>query len=376
MANPSPDWALLDRFLAGECAPADAERVRGWLDENVGSAIAVDALRMAIHGRVPPEPMPAIWDVEQAWSRVDRVTRDDSGGRYRLPSPLRRVDGAKPSNLDRTSVRIGRMLRPAASPWFRAAAALVLVGGGVATAVLWRANSRGVHAAAVAPRIITTQRSERADLRLADGTHVILAPESRLTIPADFGVARRELALVGEGYFDVTHNSAKPFRVLAAHGIVHDLGTRFSVRMYPSDSAVQVVVAEGRVVVGPAGSASLPRGPILQAGDLARLDRAGAAILARGVDIDRYQSWINGRLRFSATPLREVLLELTRWYNVDFNLADSTVGDRRVTIVIGDEPLTQILSTIALIARARYDRSGGFIRFSALPETLRAPGKS
>lgn len=384
MSSRRPDWLLLDRFLAGECSPTESDQVQRWLDDNPEAAAALGVFRTVIGRGITPEPAPLEWDMEEAWSRLDEVTRGNAGARHRLPPPLRRVDTAETANAEttasvpmRTPFDVGRGLRPAVSPWLRVAAVLVLLGSGTGI-FLWRSASDASNhvAAAAPPRIITTQRSERADLRLADGTHVFLAPESRLTIPADFGRARRELTLVGEGYFEVVHDPMKPFLVRAAHGVVHDLGTRFSVRAYPGDSTVRVVVAEGQVVAGLTGSTLPLRGPILGRGDLARLDATGATILVRGVDVDRYQSWINGRLRFDATPLREVLPELARWYDVDAEVADSVVGDRRLTIVLRDEPLAQVLSTIAQITNARYEQTGRVVRFSALPATPLAPRKT
>ena len=375
MSDQEPDWLLLDRFLAGECSPAEAEQVRCWLDEHPESAAALGLFREATTRQVATEPAPATWDVDRAWSRLDEATHGDAGARYRLPAPLHRVGvgEAAGSRPGQALFNLGRVLRPVGSSWLRAAAVLLLVGGGVGGALWYRGSGASSHMVAAAARVVVTQRSERADLRLADGTRAVLAPESRLTIPADFAITRRELGLEGEGYFEVVYDSAKPFFVRAAHGIVHDLGTRFSVRAYPEDSVVEVVVAEGRVMAGLASAALPLRGPVLGRGDLARIDTAGATTVTRGVDADHYQSWTEGQLRFAAIPLREVAQQLTRWYNTDFTLADSAIGDRRVTITLRDEPLVQVISAIAQLTDTRYEYVGRGVRFSAVSGTLPIP---
>ncbi len=53
--------------------------------------------------------------------------------------------------------------------------------------------------------------------------------------------------LEGEGYFEVTHDARRPFRVHAGDALTEDLGTRFVVRAYPELAAVDVAVAEGVV---------------------------------------------------------------------------------------------------------------------------------
>ena len=64
---------------------------------------------------------------------------------------------------------------------------------------------------------------------LADGSRVVLGPDSRLTVPADFGSGARAVELEGDGYFDVRHDAAKPFAVRVGQALVEDVGTTFRV---------------------------------------------------------------------------------------------------------------------------------------------------
>ncbi len=369
----SPDWWLLDRFLAGECSRDEAKRVRYWLDKDPTAAAQLEAFRGALGRRAAPVD----WDVDRLWSRFAAAAEADTATQYRLPPPLSQVDDAATDAAEVAEAgrvrqpqhmrfNVGRVLRPAMSSWLRVAAAVVLVGSGVGLAVrVWESHAgsnRRPMPHAAAGRVVTTQRAERVDLRLPDGTRVLLAPESKLSVPANYGITSRELTLAGEGYFEVVHDSAKPFLVHAAHGVVHDLGTRFSIRAYPSDSAVQVVVAEGRVVAGLARAAS-PAGPVLEQGDLARFNAAGAMTITHAVDVDRYQGWVQGQLRFDAVPLRELIQELERWYDIEVELIDAVAEDPTVTIVLKDQPLAQILGAIAALTDTRYEQMGRVVRF-------------
>ena len=75
----------------------------------------------------------------------------------------------------------------------------------------------------------------------------MLNAESRLRYPADFGATARDVELVGEGYFEVVHDSTRPFRVHAGGSVTEDLGTHFVVRAYPELRHVDVAVTEGLV---------------------------------------------------------------------------------------------------------------------------------
>jgi ferric-dicitrate binding protein FerR (iron transport regulator) len=63
---------------------------------------------------------------------------------------------------------------------------------------------------------------------------------------------------------------------------------------------------------------------------------------------------------FKRTPLREVVPQLSRWYDTDIQLADSALNDLRVSGSYSDEPVDQVLQSIAMtlgLAVRRTDAS-------------------
>jgi transmembrane sensor len=48
--------------------------------------------------------------------------------------------------------------------------------------------------------------------------------------------------------------------------------------------------------------------------------------LVERVDTAVYFAWTEGTLVFDGTPLREALPQLSRWYDLEFRLADTTLG--------------------------------------------------
>jgi transmembrane sensor len=157
--------------------------------------------------------------------------------------------------------------------------------------------------------LYVTAPGQRAEVLLRDGTQVRLAPASRLRVATDYGTGRRDVYLDGEAYFDVTHDEHRPFTVFTANASAQDLGTQFSVRSYPGEGAVEVVVREGAVALSGVGP--------LEAGDVGRLTAKGRTDVRRGVDADSALGWLDGRLDFHDAPLAHVLRDVGRWYDVD-----------------------------------------------------------
>ena len=157
--------------------------------------------------------------------------------------------------------------------------------------------------------LYVTAPGQRAEVLLRDGTRVRLAPASQLRVATDYGTGRRDVYLDGEAYFDVTHDERRPFTVFTANASAQDLGTQFSVRSYPGEGAVEVVVREGAVALSGVGP--------LEAGDVGRLTAKGRTDVRRGIDADSALGWLDGRLVFHDAPLADVLRDVGRWYDVD-----------------------------------------------------------
>jgi ferric-dicitrate binding protein FerR (iron transport regulator) len=240
-------------------------------------------------------------------------------------------------------------------------AGLVLAAG--SPLVVWRMASHRTQASlAVAPPMtqIATQRGQRATLHLADGTEVVLGMVSRLRIPRDFGEKRRDVYLEGEGYFVVAHDSARPFAVHTAHAIARDVGTTFGVRAYAAATTTEVAVANGAVSLTVADPAAgyAPAMVLLHADDIGRVDEQGQLTAVRDADVAGALAWTSGRLVFEDTPLRDVIAELGRWYDLDLQVHDSTVAARRLTASFSNESVPLVLERIALSLDLRVDRQG------------------
>jgi transmembrane sensor len=336
------DWTLFDRYLAGELTQVEREQFDNWLSERQDSAAQIAQFSQAINllaNGVSLEERQAMWG---------RIVGRSSGPTYRS--------------------RAVRFLPRSARPQWRTAAGVavgVLIAAGVALAGrTWLAG--GKPSELLGERVVTVPRAQQAQFRLPDSTIVVLHGGSTLRHPKFFSESSREVMLDGEAYFAVEHDPQRPFRVHAGDLVVTDLGTEFLVRAYPEDPRAKVVVRSGEVAVRPSATRDIRRaGTVVGAGELGRLDRHGKPVV-EPADTAAYFAWTRGELVFDGTPLREALPQLSRWYDLEFRLADSSLGSiplsGRLNRTLTDDGLDLLAASLGL----RQARTGRVVTFSSL----------
>jgi len=324
------DWLLLDRYLAGECSDDEVHTVRARADDDPRFAEALQAAQLIRAAGQNPAPR---WDLDRTWRNVVRNTAAAQDPvQVRMPTGMRST----------WSVLTGRWV-PVVAPWSRRIAATVvfaLLGGALGIALRHRLTT--------GPRIYTTRSGEEATVTLADGTRLTLAPESRLRVPASFGL-EREVRLDGEAVFTVTHDRRHPFRVRTPQTVTQDVGTTFDVQAYPDAGSTRVIVAEGHVTVG---------GVSLGAGQLAVVGSDAAGTVVSRVRAEDYLGWTAGALVFDATPVSEVVATVGRWYGIEVRVPDPDLAARHVTSQYKNAPIDEILASLAATLGARVERQG------------------
>ena len=196
---------------------------------------------------------------------------------------------------------------------------------------------------------------------LADGSRVILGPQSTLEVPGTFGAGERTVTLTGDAYFDVRHDASRPFRVHAGSAVIEDIGTTFTIE---SDAAAMatVSVVSGSVRLSRAGAPAA--GVVLAAGDRGALSTAGDAQVERNVVRPEDTEWISGRLSFRDAPLSRVAAEMERWYGVKLRVTDSAMLDRKITTSFEGESVDKALQILELTIGAKVTRAGDSVLIS------------
>jgi transmembrane sensor len=161
-----------------------------------------------------------------------------------------------------------------------------------------------------------TRHGEQLTRRLADDSVLHLNTDSAITIRN--GKHERVAVLTsGEADFEVSHEPARPFRVLAGSVEISDLGTTFDVRL-ELDSTV-VTVVEGEVAVGPSSAAGRPAGApwtgVRVGADhqIAIANGIWPPAKAVAVDAQRATAWLHRQIAFDHEPLEKVAAEFNRY---------------------------------------------------------------
>ena len=150
-------------------------------------------------------------------------------------------------------------------------------------------------------------------LTLSDGTKIYLNSMTTLKYPVQFGAQKREVELVGEAFFEVTKNAAKPFVVNTKELKVEVLGTSFNVNAYEDSKNVVTTLVEGKVKL--AHSLNGEDAQVLNPNEQAVVDKLTGKIALCNVDVSNYISWKDGQLIFHDMPLEDIMVLLTRWYS-------------------------------------------------------------
>ncbi|MEJ1977958.1 MAG: FecR family protein [Acetobacteraceae bacterium] len=177
-----------------------------------------------------------------------------------------------------------------------------------------------------------TSPGESRTVTLADGSLIQLDTASALAVHFD-GHERRVVLLAGEAYFTVAPmrgSETRPFVVMAANGTARALGTQFMVGR--QNQMTEVTVTEHQVQVAAAGpNADKPGIVVLSPGQSVRYDRASGLGAVAETDLARATAWRRGRLIFDKVRLADVVADLNRYRRGRIVIADSSLGDRRVS---------------------------------------------
>jgi transmembrane sensor len=262
------------------------------------------------------EPAPEDLTAWLAWMEEDESNAEAFQSLNELALRIKHTRIEAPESLKRLKAAVKQ---PIAWPVKLAVAASIVA---VATAIGIIAPNIRTHSALSVPRpVYTTQTAGQRDVRLPDGSHVILGGAS--AIETDFSAERRLVRLsAGEAYFEVQHEtSGRPFIVDTGLVTVRAVGTAFDVRT--DDKRIAITVTEGRVKVARVGGAlrrlaiatgiSSSQSVEVGRGEQVVIAPANAPVARPAADPATATSWRHGRLEFVDEPLDSVIASVSRY---------------------------------------------------------------
>jgi transmembrane sensor len=289
--------------LHGDDAAAAQPAFEAWLGESPAHVAAFDRLN-------------------EAWAILPRAAR--------LADEEMRLRG--------TATRSWRL-----TPSALAACLVLFAAGG---ALWWTMFEAGAYA---------TQLGEQKVATLEDGSRIALNTDTRVDVR--FDPDRRRIQLDrGEAMFEVAHDAARPFVVIAGDTHVRAIGTVFTVRRTRDD--VVVTLIKGRVAVTHGGSRRAVEVPVVLRPGEKLTDPADGSARIEPESVEAATAWRRGQTIFRDTPLGAAAAELNRYGGPAIVVDDPRVAALPVSGVFATNS-ADFAEAMAALHGLRVEREGG-----------------
>ena len=200
---------------------------------------------------------------------------------------------------------------------------------------------------------LVTLDGEKITCVLPDSSVVHLNSESKLNYPEYFSGNMRIVELTGEAYFSVKHDKNRPFIVKTGNSQVTVTGTEFNIRNRNNNT--NIVVSKGSVKVL---SLTSRKQENLKKGDMVLLDNSGNITPPVHVNLKYYLAWRENKLAFMHTPLKEVMAEIERTFNVKAEFLRDSAKKRTLTGIFETDSLQKVLSVLSLTLDLNISQKG------------------
>jgi len=300
---------------------------------------------------------------------LGRFMAEDSHNTIKYWKELREMNNEKEINVDKAWDKLYSRLnenglidkkpvvsrRITGTTWFRiAAAALILLS--VGTGLFYLADSGIASRKTV---VETSENQKNLQVTLPDGSNIYLNRNTILSYQKNFGRDDRNVTLSGEAFFDIAPDTEKPFIVDAGKASVKVVGTSFNVISNNHDSAVEVYVKTGKVLLsGDTGNRNIE----IEPGFVGTMDTRSSD---KKVNNDpNYMSWNTGLLIYDGQTLDIVFRDLKRVYNMDIVADEPEILKLPWTAPIINQPEETIIRLICNVFSLSYSKDGNVYHLS------------
>ncbi|MES2457584.1 MAG: FecR domain-containing protein [Bacteroidota bacterium] len=191
-------------------------------------------------------------------------------------------------------------------------------------------------------------------ITLPDGSTVILKGNSKLTYTGKLKGPKREVYLVGEGYFDVKHDASREFIIHTGKIQTTVLGTAFDIKALPAENKVQVTVTRGRVRVS---NNEVVYG-IITPNEQIVCNTSTQEYAQLKVNAVEVVSWKDEDLYFDDVTVAEIVKTLEERFKVKIKFANTEIKSCRLSATfLKSQSLSQVLEVIKQFNQINYTYS-------------------
>jgi ferric-dicitrate binding protein FerR (iron transport regulator) len=230
----------------------------------------------------------------------------------------------------------------------------------------------------------------RSNVRLPDGSDVVLNAGTTLRYNTGFAKKNRDLWLDGEGFFDV-HKLEIPFVVHSGTVQIKALGTAFNVRAYSSEKRIETTLVEGKLAINEIDAINKSKREVILLPNQKlviskRQDEASEETITKDSasmdehikkpkSIVKYEkidptpdiSWKDNEWMIYRENLADLSKRMERRYDIHVIFEDDQLKSFRYTGTLLNESLEQVLRAMTLVSPIHYKVEGKNVVFSVNP---------
>ncbi len=322
---------LITKYLQQSCSASEKKELEQWLSLSQDNVAYLNQFKK-------------VW--ENANYNTDNFNPD-------VENALKKVHAKM--NAEPKIIAINR--NNAIPTWFKIAASVLLIIG-VSAFLYFQFYSMNT---SIEMAVISTSKNETKEISLPDGSKVWLNQSSSIEFPKKFETNIRSLKLIGEAFFEIEKNPAKPFIVESNGSYTRVLGTSFNIKALENDTIVTVVLVTGKVKFGLVSDTA--QFVLLAPGHEAILKKANNQLITNETVDPNFMAWKTGVFTFSNTSLQDVTNTISPYYHKSFKI--NVDQNSRITTTFTHQSLDGVLKELELVLNVKCQTNGDTVFISS-----------
>lgn len=309
--------SIIRRYINGKANSSEIKQVQAWLDQP-GSDHQLEEM------------------LEEVWYQTNHAARDMERNKRLLAKINSRIQKRAPGTSQTESFFNQSLVRSAAA-W------LLIIGLAFLGFQVMKDNQRNPEEKNSIVHWV--ERSvfpgQKLALELPDASRVWVNANSKIRFPEKFALGSREVFLEGEAFFEVSHDSNRPFRVHSGELTTEVLGTKFNVKSQGEKTEVALLEGKVRVKINKENEKML----VLHPGQLAayRLENPEKLHLVTFESLDPFL-WKDGLIYFRNESIHKIMSSLENWYGVSIKIQGYLDINRTVSGTFSNDNLDNLLT--------------------------------